>query len=151
MRQLSIQRRRRGFTLIEILVVVIIIATLAAAVVLSLSGKPEEAAVSRAKADISTIETALDMFRLDMRRYPNEEEGLRALVSSDALAADDAARWKGPYLKRLQQDPWQNDYVYIYPGEMNTQSYDLVSYGADGQPGGGEFNTDIGNWTEEME
>ena len=70
------KRNRRGFTLIEILVVVIIITVLASAVVISLSGKPDEARVARAKADISTLETALENFRLDMRRYPTEDDVL---------------------------------------------------------------------------
>lgn len=141
--------KRQGFTLIEILVVVIIIATLAAAVVLSLSGKPDEAAAARAKADISTYETALETFRLDMRRYPEEEEGLNALVNEPD--SDDAERWKGPYVKRLTKDPWDRDYVYEYPGAMNERGFDLYSLGADGRPGGEEFNADIGNWNEEDE
>jgi general secretion pathway protein G len=143
----QLPRRRRGFTLIEILVVVIIIATLAAAVVLSLSGKPDEARVARAKADIGTIETALETFRLDMRRFPEEEEGLEALVK--APDSEDADRWKGPYLKRLEKDPWDRAYVYIYPGEYNEQGYDLLSLGADGKSGGEGVDADITNWSEE--
>ncbi|MBX3729941.1 MAG: type II secretion system major pseudopilin GspG [Candidatus Sumerlaeia bacterium] len=139
--------RRRGFTLIEILVVVIIIATLAAAVVLSLSGKPDEARAARAKADIGTLETAIEAFRLDMRRYPTDEEGLGALVRKPD--GEDADRWKGPYLKRLEKDPWDRDYVYAYPGDRNENGYDLYSLGADGRPGGQDVNADIVNWSEE--
>ena len=144
-----ISRRRRGFTLIEILVVVIIIATLATAIVISVGGAPEEARISRARADISTLETALERFKLDMRRFPEEEEGLRALTT--APDSEDADRWKGPYIKRLEKDPWDQPYIYEYPGSENEQGYDLYTLGADGEPDGEGPNADIGNWPEEEE
>jgi general secretion pathway protein G len=141
-------RSRRGFTLIEILVVVIILTTLASAVMLSMRSKPDEARQARAQADIATIETALEAFRLDMRRYPADEEGISALVRPPD--SEDADLWKGPYIKRLRKDPWDNPYVYVCPGYYNTEGFDLMSYGADGQEGGeGEFDRDIGNWAED--
>jgi general secretion pathway protein G len=143
----AFRRRRRGFTLIEILVVVIIIATLATAIVLSVGSAPEEARISRAKSDIATLETALERFRLDMRRYPDDDEGLRALA--EAPEGEDADRWKGPYIKRLQKDPWDRDYVYENPGTHNTHGFDLYTLGGDAQPGGEGQNADIGNWSEE--
>ena len=139
---------RRAFTLIEILVVVTILAMLASAIVLSFSGETDRARVARAKSDIATLENAIDRFKLDMRRYPAEEEGLPALAQRPD--SEDAARWKGPYIKRLEKDPWGNPYVYVVPGDHNTESYDLICYGLDGQEGGpGEYDKDIGNWAQE--
>lgn len=134
----------RGFTLIEILVVVAIIATLASVVVLTLGGKTDEARTARAKSDIGTLETALEAFRLDLRRYPNQDEGLNALVNP--TETEDSGRWKGPYIKRVNKDPWDHDYVYVFPGIHNPNSFDLVSFGSDGQEGGEGINADIGNW-----
>jgi general secretion pathway protein G len=143
------QRTRRGFTLIEILVVIAILATLASAIVVTLHKKPDEARVAKTKSDIATLEGVLETCRLDMRRYPTEEEGLMALVK--APDSEDADRWGGPYIKRLQRDPWDRDYVYVAPGTYNPESFDLFSYGADGMEGGDGFNADIGNWeAEEM-
>jgi len=139
---------RRAFTLIEILVVVVILAMLASAVVLSFSGKPDQARVARAKSDIATYETAIEGFKFDMRRYPTEEEGLVALAQKPD--SEDATRWKGPYIKRVEKDPWGYPYVYVVPGDHNLESYDLICYGADGQEGGpGEYDKDIGNWAQD--
>jgi general secretion pathway protein G len=84
-----------------------------------------------------------------MRRYPTEDEGMEALVR--APEEEDAENWGGPYVKRLEKDPWGNPYVYIYPGIYNTEGFDLLSYGADGLEGGEGFDADIGNWTEDEE
>ena len=141
------KRRRRAFTLIEILVVVAILTTLASAVIITLSRKPDEARVASAKSNISTFETVLEVFRVDMRRYPTEDEGLLALVRQPD--SEDADYWRGPYIKRVEKDPWGNPYVYIYPGYYNTEGFDLISYGKDDKEGGEEFDADIGNWEEE--
>lgn len=139
---------RRGFTLIEILVVIAIIATLATAVVMSIGSAPDEAKVARVQSDINVMESALERYRLDMGRYPEEEEGLAVLVTEPET--EEASDWKGPYLKRLQKDPWKNDYVYVVPGENNPASFDIFSYGANGEEGGeGEYDAEIGNWVVE--
>lgn len=144
------QKRRKAFSLIEILVVVVIIAILATAVVLSLGGQPDQARIARAQQDIATFETALETYRLHMREFPEEEAGLQALV--EAPEDEDAAeRWKGPYIKRLIKDPWDRDYVYEFPGTNNENSYDLYSLGADGEEGGEGIDADIGNWVEDDE
>jgi len=143
------KKNRRAFTLIEILVVVAIIATLASVVVLTLSGKTDEAREARAKSDISTLETAVEAFRLDMRRYPAQDEGLAVLVHRPET--EEAGRWKGPYVKRLIRDPWDTPYGYVYPGPHNENSFDLLSYGADKQEGGEGINADIGNWETDAE
>lgn len=135
--------------MIEVLVVVIILVTLASAAMLTMHQKPAQAREARAIADIATLETAIESFRLDMQRYPDEEEGLLALAKRPD--SDDAELWKGSYIKRVPKDPWGNPYVYTCPGYMNTESFDLVAYGKDGQEGGEGEDKDIGNWDEEAE
>ena len=87
------------------------------------------------------LSTALDLYHLDVGRYPTEEEGLKALVQKP----ENLPQWSGPYLdKKLPKDPWGRPYVYKFPGEHGT--YDLSTLGADGQPGGESENTDISNY-----
>lgn len=141
---MNTQRRARGFTLIEIMVVVIIIGLLAAVVVPQFLGRVDDARVAKAKQDIQAIETALTMYKLDNFSYPTADQGLKALVTKP----DDATvkNWRaGGYLKRVNKDPWGNDYIYAVPGTHNGD-YDLYSLGADGQPGGEKANADVGNW-----
>jgi general secretion pathway protein G len=135
---------QRGFTLIEIMVVVVIIGLLAAVIVPNVVDKVDQARVSRAKQDIASLETALTMYRLDNSKYPTTDQGLTALVTQPT---DPSIRhWRpGGYLKRVGKDPWENDYVYVYPG-THGGDYDLYSLGADNQPGGEGTDADIGNW-----
>lgn len=136
--------RQRGFTLIEIMVVVVILGILAAFVVPNLMDKPEQAKMTKAKADIASIEAALDLYRLDMGRYPSTDGGLEALTEKPS----DAPSWKeGGYLKKLPNDPWGQPYNYLNPGIHGT--VDIFSYGADGADGGDGSNADIGNWMTE--
>ena len=144
-RQLMWHRaRERGFTLIEIMVVVIIIGLLAAVIVPSVINKVDEARVSKAKADIQSLETALTMFRLDNSKYPTTDQGLSSLITQPT---DPSIRhWRiGGYLQRVSKDPWGTDYQYVFPG-THGKEYDLYTLGADGQPGGDGTNADIGNW-----
>jgi len=136
-------RRQAGFTLIEIMVVVIIIGLLAAVVVPQFLGRVDDARVTKAKSDIQAIETALTLYKLDNFRFPTTEQGLQALVVKPA--DPDIRNWRaGGYLKRVNKDPWGNDYQYAYPGSQG--EYDLYTFGADGKSGGEEANADIGNW-----
>jgi general secretion pathway protein G len=134
-------RNRDGFTLIELLVVMVIIGLLAALVGPRFIRQEEKAKIKAAKAQIELLGTALDTFRLDVGRYPSTQEGLEALRTKPG----GLERWDGPYLKKdLPLDPWGKPYAYKSPGEHG--AFDIVSYGADGAPGGEEDNRDITSW-----
>jgi len=131
-------RRRRGFTLLELLVVIVIIGLLAAYVgprYFAQLGKSERGA---AKAQIEGLGRALDAYRLDTGHYPSTEQGLNALV----VKPTDEPKWSGPYLqKAVPPDPWGTPYVYRAPGQGG--DFDLLSNGKDGQPGGEGEAADI--------
>jgi general secretion pathway protein G len=136
-------QRAAGFTLIELMIVLFILGLLAALVAPRLMGRVGKAKQKSAQAQLQMLGTALDLYHLDVGRYPTEGEGLKALFHKP----DTAAAWAGPYLnKEVPKDPWGRDYVYKFPGEHG--SYDLYSLGADGQPGGEGENADVTNWQE---
>ncbi|MEJ2472237.1 MAG: type II secretion system major pseudopilin GspG [Desulfuromonadales bacterium] len=141
-------RENRGFTLIEIMVVVVILGILAAVIVPNFLSRPDEAKVTKAKVDMKGIQEALGLFKLDNGFYPSTDQGLKALVEKPQTGRIPSKFPADGYLKKEPVDPWGNAYVYLSPG-LHSQNYDLMSYGADGQPGGEEFNADINSW--EME
>ncbi len=129
-----------GFTLLELLVVVVIIGLLAGFVAPRYFGQVGKSEVNVAKAQLDALEKALDQYRLDTGKYPDNELGLKALVHKPASEP----KWAGPYLrKEVPLDPWGKAYVYKIPGEKH--EFDLVSYGRDGQPGGSGEDADITN------
>jgi general secretion pathway protein G len=131
-------RKRRGFTLLELLVVIVIIGLLAGYVAPRYFAQVGKSEVQVAKAQIDSLEKALDQFRLDNRRYPSSEEGLGALVARPG----DLPGWSGPYLKKeVPNDPWGRPYVYRTPGEK--QEFEVVSLGRDGKTGGSGEDADI--------
>jgi len=141
---LPVRRPMDGFTLIEIMVVIVILGVLAALVVPRVLERPEEARVIAAKSDIATIMQALKLYRLDNQRYPTAEQGLQALVGKPEQPPV-PANWKpGGYLERLPKDPWGRALVYVIPGIRG--DIEVFSFGADGQPGGGGNDADIGSW-----
>jgi general secretion pathway protein G len=134
-------RRRRGFTLLELLVVVVIIGLLAGLVGPRYFDQVGRSNTRIAKAQIDALEKALDQYRLDVGSYPGTELGLRALFTKP----DRVEKWQGPYLKKpAPPDPWGRPYLYKSPGDHS--DYDLFSYGADGQAGGGGENADVTSW-----
>ena len=137
-----------GFSLIEILVVLLIIGLLSTLVVVNVGGAIDRGNVTKAKADIVIIGSALEMYRLERFNYPNSELGLKALLRSEEDNYQNNLNTRG-YIKSLPKDPWGNEYQYIIPGEYG--EYDLFSMGADGDVGGEGLNADIGNWNPEIE
>lgn len=135
---------QRGFTLIEIMVVVVIMGILAALVVPKLMGRADDARITAARQDISTLMQALKLYKLDNQRYPSTEQGLQALISKPT-SGPAANGWKnGGYVEKLPKDPWGGQYQYLSPGVKG--EVDIFSYGADGQPGGSGNDADIGSW-----
>jgi general secretion pathway protein G len=137
---------RWGFTLIEILVVIAVLAMLAALVAPNVFQHVGTARDATARSQIELLGAGLDAYRLDNGRYPTTEQGLEALqVEPDTQPLPN--NWRGPYLRRaIPLDPWGNPYIYLSPGEVNPRGYDLLSLGADGEPGGEGENADIKSW-----
>ena len=130
-------KKQDGFTLIEIMVVLIIIAIMASFVVPSVINRPDQARFTKVKNDILTIESALDLYKLDNGNYPSNDKGLEALIEDE----------DNLYLKRLPLDPWNEPYQYSNPGKNS--KIDIFSLGADSQLGGNGNDKDIGNWNLE--
>jgi len=138
-------RDNRGFTLIEIMVVVVILGILAAIVVPRLLSRPDEAKVTKVKIDMKSIEESLGLFKLDNGFYPDTDQGLKALVEKPTTGRIPAKYSVDGYLKKTPVDPWGSVYVYLSPG-LHDHNFDLISYGADGEPGGEGFDADINSW-----
>src|SRR3954468_22537053 len=138
------RKRARGFTLIEIMAVVVSMGILAALVVPKLMGRTDDARITAARQDISTLMQALKLYKLDNQRYPTTEQGLQALIAKPT-SGPPANGWKtGGYIDKLPKDPWGNAYQYLSPGVKG--EVDIFSFGADGQAGGTGNDADIGSW-----
>ncbi len=134
--------KKKGFTLVELMIVVIIIGVLVAMVTPRLAGRSESAKKKVSKADIEVnIPTALKLYELDNGAFPTTAEGLAALRSSPGSAID----WQGPYVEKTPKDPWRREYQYKSPGEHRTYDYDLYSLGRDGV----QSKDDINNWDDD--
>ena len=141
-KQMTLAYNQRGFTLIELLVVLVILGLLAGLVgpqVLRYTGSAKS---DTAKLQIEELGAGLDLFHLEVGRYPTTSEGLKALVEQPT----GVSTWNGPYLKKkyIPTDPWGNEYHYQSPGEQNV--YDLYSYGNDNLEGGEGNDADIVSW-----
>jgi general secretion pathway protein G len=134
----------RGMTLIEILVVLVLIGIVMGIVGGNFLGQGEKAKGKAAKIEIGQISQTLDLFKLEVGRYPTSQEGLQALITAPAGVTN----WNGPYWKKdtLPKDPWGNEYKYIFPGQHG--AYDIVSYGGDGKEGGEGADKDITSWDQ---
>ncbi len=138
---------RRGFTLIEIMAVVLIIGLLSTLVGLAVLPRIEQGRAVAARAQMSTLETAVETYRMDNARFPTSEQGLQALV----VGPSDARHYQpGGYLRggRVPDDPWGSPYTYESPGQHNARGFDICSLGADGNVGGEGTDADICNWSE---
>jgi general secretion pathway protein G len=133
-----------GFTLLELLIVIAILSLLAVIGTLQLSGYLGHARTDTARLQLDQLSTALDLFRVDVKRLPSNDEGLKALLEKP----NGVENWRGPYLKKSQAivDPWGRPFIYRRPGEHG--EYDLSSYGADGRQGGTGEDLDVSNWQD---
>jgi general secretion pathway protein G len=136
----------RGFTLIELMVVIVILGILAGLIIPRIMGRPEEARRMKARIQIESVETSLQLYKLDNGYYPTTEQGLQALVEAPAVGQLPRAWREGGYMEKgkIPKDPWGNEYVYLSPGVNG--DYDLSSYGPDGEPGGEGMDADINSW-----
>jgi general secretion pathway protein G len=138
----------RGFTLIEIMVVITILGILAALVVPKIFGRTDDARITAAKTEISTLVQALKFYRIDNGRFPTTEQGLAALLTKPTIEPI-PNNWKqGGYLERttVPKDPWGKEYQFLSPGVRG--EFDVFSFGRDGQSGGEGPDADIGNWQQ---
>jgi general secretion pathway protein G len=133
-----------GFTLVELMVVIVIIGLLATLVALTVLPNLGKANDQKAKADIATLDQAMELYRLNNLNYPSTADGLQALVKPPASLTDPSRYQQGGYIKKLPNDPWGRAYLYASPGQRGT--FDIYTLGADGAPGGTGENADIGNW-----
>jgi general secretion pathway protein G len=146
-------RRSQAFTLIEIMAVVIIIGLLTTIVGAAIFQQVDKGRVTTARAQLSSLEGVLELYRMDNGRFPTTEQGLDALVIAPTSEPAPRNYPPGGYLKggKVPLDPWNNPYLYESPGQHNPQSFDLWSHGADGATGGEAVDADIGNWDEGAE
>lgn len=140
-------KNQKGFTLIELMVVIVILGLLAGIVLPKFLGQEDKAKRETTKVQISSLEGALDAFKLDSGFYPETEQGLESLVKKPETGRIPDKWREGGYLKpaRIPKDPWNKEYVYLSPGSENRE-YEIISYGADGEPGGEGNNADIESW-----
>ena len=136
----GVRADEEGFTLVELMVVIVIIGLLAAIVAFNVLPMGDKARIEKAKSDISTIDQALEMYKLQNMHYPSTSDGLQALVKAPS-SADPSHYQAGGYIRKLPNDPWGRPYHYAVPGRKG--AFDISSLGADGQPGGDNENADI--------
>ena len=139
------RRRRAGFTLVELMVVIVIIGLLATVVAINVLPAQGKAMVGKARADISTLEQAIETYRLDNLTFPDNAQGLQALVAAPQGLSQPERYREGGYVRRLPKDPWGQDYQYRRPSTHGGQ-FAVVSWGAAGKEGGEGEDADLGNW-----
>lgn len=141
-----IKKQDAGFTLIEILVVIVIIGVLAMYIAPKIMGRTEDAKINHTRLQVRSLETALKLYKFDNGVYPTTEQGLRALIEKPETGTIPKSWRKGGYMEKgkIPKDGWRNDFIYLSPGAHG--DFDIISYGADGIPGGEDEKTDINNW-----
>lgn len=130
-----VARDERGMTLIEIMVVITIIGLVMGLVGVAVMRQLDSAKKMTACNQIKGFDQALELYKLEKNQYPGTEEGLQALIATKKIKAN-----------AVPKDPWGKDYVYIFPGQHNTEGFDIMSYGADGHEGGQGDGEDLTNW-----
>ncbi len=140
------RRRQAGFTLIELMVVIVILGLLAGLILPRFIGQSDTAKRQAAKTQMALLESALKMYKLDNGNYPTTEQGLKALVEPPTAGNLPKSWRKGGYLEKgkVPKDPWKNEFIYVCPGSHG--DFDITSLGADGEPGGEDFDKDINSW-----
>jgi len=136
----------KGFSFLELMVVVVILGILATYIAPRFMGRAEDAKAVKAKVDIAALETSLKLYKLDNSNYPTTEQGILALIEKPSTEPV-PMNWKEKgYLAkaRIPKDPWGREYLYLSPGIHD--DYDIISYGADGAPGGDGKNRDVNSW-----
>lgn len=141
------QRKEAGFTLMELMVVIVILGILASIVVPRFLDEPHKARVVKAKMQIQGLSTAAKRFYLDNGYYPSTEQGMQALVTKPTTGRVPKQYPNGGYIGKIPKDPWGNDYVYLAPGSHD--SFDIISFGSDGEEGGTNDGSDIQSWNLE--
>ena len=138
-------KNKPGFTLIELMAVIVILGILATIVAINVSPFLQRANLEKVRADISQVGKALELYRFNEMSYPTTEQGIEALVKPHAGLKRSYLYPQNGYINSVPLDPWDQEYLYLYPGQK-TQTYDIYSLGADGLEGGVGDNADIGNW-----
>jgi general secretion pathway protein G len=139
--------RRAGFTLVELMVVIVILGLLATVVTINVLPSQDRAMATKARTDIATLEQALETYRLDNLTFPDDRQGLQALIAPPPGLARPERYRSGGYVRRLPEDPWGNPYQYRRQSAHGGQ-FDVYSWGADGREGGEGDDADIGNWRD---
>lgn len=142
MKKYSKYSESKGFTLLELMIVLVIIGLLAGIIGPNLFKNLQKSEKTTAKSQIDALTKAIDQYRLDNGSFPDNTNGLNALLTAPA----EANRWNGPYIKKIPSDPWGMSYQYQSPGQHNLTEYDVYSFGKDKIKGGSDENSDIGNW-----
>ncbi|ESP91835.1 MULTISPECIES: type II secretion system major pseudopilin GspG [Pseudoalteromonas] len=137
-------KKQSGFSLLEVMVVLVIIGMIMSIVAPNIMGSQEEAAIDKANLDITQIESAMKIYKLQNKRYPTTEQGLEALVEKTTIDPVPKRFPDGGFLDELPLDPWDNPYQLVSPGEIG--KIDIFSMGPDGEVG---TEDDIGNWRDE--
>ena len=141
MKKAKKQNLRHSFTLIEVVIVIVILVTLASIATPMYMNYIKNANIGAAKSQIKLLVDAVNGYKLAYKDCPQGENGLQALVEN----VEDKENWTPSLQGALPKDPWGNDYIYKCPGDEN-RPFEIISYGADGEPGGEDENADINSW-----
>ena len=141
------REHKKGFTLIELMAVIVILGILTTIVVVNVTPFLQRANYEKVRVDLAQIDKALETYRFQHYSYPTTDQSLEALIVAPQDIRNPNLFPSDGYLSSFPQDPWGNDYLYLFPGQYS--KYDLFTYGADGAVGGDGDNADIGNWKDQ--